>query len=105
MLLALVRAPRSDRPPGLATQSMFLVGECSYGLYLVHPMAIQIALQYVPASLIAQPVPLFAAMLGVALSAGLITGTLDVMLYRGLKTRVDRLVRGGRTDGAPMRAS
>jgi peptidoglycan/LPS O-acetylase OafA/YrhL len=95
IVIALARTKSSDSP-GLAMRTLFLLGECSYGLYLIHSMGIQIALQYVPPT--AAPGAVFVGMLGVGLTLGLIAGGGDVLLYRQLKAWVDRRVRGRTPD-------
>lgn len=103
-LVVLAIARSGDRParaPGPLFAVFALLGEFSYGLYLVHSLAIQIALQYVPESVITEPFALFTGMLGVGLAAGCVAGMLDVALYRRLKRAVDARWSGPtRTVGA-----
>jgi peptidoglycan/LPS O-acetylase OafA/YrhL len=69
------------------------VGECSYGIYLAHSLAIQIALQAMSDSKLAHPVAIFASVLGVGLGVGLLAGAADLALYRRLKRWADRRTR------------
>jgi exopolysaccharide production protein ExoZ len=64
--------------PGLAT-----LGDWSYALYLCHLPAFLVAIKLAPDA------PLAAALLGAFGAAGFF-GTLDVWLYKRLKTKVDR---------------
>jgi peptidoglycan/LPS O-acetylase OafA/YrhL len=94
IVLALVLPqPSEAKPPGLVKRALFVVGECSYGLYLSHSLGIQIAMQYVPASRWSQPISIFVGMLGVGLTLGLITGSMDILLYRTLKRWIDTHLR------------
>jgi len=91
IVLALVRAPGSDvANAGLGKRSLFVLGEFSYGLYLAHSLSIQIALQYVPAARLTDPIAVFAAMIGVGLAVGMVAGCIDTRLYRLLKGRIDQ---------------
>lgn len=90
VVVALARMPRDESVrAGLGKRMLFLLGEYSYGLYLAHSLSIQIALQYIPDSRLAEPVAVFAGMIGVGLSVGILTGILDVRLYRFLKNWID----------------
>jgi peptidoglycan/LPS O-acetylase OafA/YrhL len=90
-VLSLVRAPHTDvASAGLGRRILFVLGEYSYGLYLAHSLSIQIALQYVPAARLADPIAVFAAMIGVGLSVGILAGSIDIRLYRYLKGRIDQ---------------
>jgi exopolysaccharide production protein ExoZ len=94
LLLALVRSEsRLTRSPGLVLRALFLLGECSYGLYLAHCLAIQIALQYVSPARLMNPISVFVGMIGVGLTVGLLAGGMDVILYRRLKSWIDRRIR------------
>jgi peptidoglycan/LPS O-acetylase OafA/YrhL len=90
IVLALVRSERANAQSvaALPMRILFLLGECSYGLYLAHSLGIQIALQYVPTS--SNPGSVFVAMIGAGLAIGLAAGGIDVLLYRYLKQRIDR---------------
>ena len=90
IVVALVRSRQAGSSvAGAGSRALFMLGNYSYGLYLVHSLSIQIALQYVPASRLTEPLALFVGMMGVGLAAGIIAGGLDVMLYRILKTWLD----------------
>jgi len=94
MILALVRGHRADtRPPGLPMRALFLLGECSYGIYLAHLLGLQAALLHVPADRLSQPGSLFVGIIGAGLAVGLLAGVVDVMLYRRLKSWIDRGAR------------
>jgi peptidoglycan/LPS O-acetylase OafA/YrhL len=88
IVLSIVRSP-PRASPGPLLRALFVLGECSYGLYLAHSLAIQIALQYVPAFRNEQPLTVFAGVIGVGLAAGLVAGRIDIELYRRLKQRID----------------
>jgi exopolysaccharide production protein ExoZ len=92
-VIALVRTRTTMSSAGLGVRALFMLGEYSYGLYLVHSLSIQIALQYVPDSILAEPVSVFAGMIGVGLCAGIVAGRMDIALYRSLKTWVDTRIR------------
>lgn len=88
LIVALRRwQPSRDSSEGLGFRSLFLLGEYSYGLYLVHAISIQIALQYVSPD--ADPLTTFAGMLGVGIAVGVVAGLVDINLYRRLKLWVD----------------
>jgi exopolysaccharide production protein ExoZ len=89
LVLVVVRAREPSE--GYISRVLFRLGECSYGLYLVHAMAIQIALQHVPTSWTQAPVTLFCGMVALALGLGLLAGSMDTFVYRHLKALVDRL--------------
>ena len=90
IVVALVRTPRDESERvGLGMRILFLLGEYSYGLYLAHSLSIQIVLQYVPEPRLAEPVAVFAGMIGVGLAVGIVAGSIDVRLYRFLKSRID----------------
>jgi len=78
-----------DSRTSLGMRALFLLGEYSYGLYLAHALSIQIALQYIPDSMLSKPVAVFAGMIGVGLLVGIIAGRIDITLYRFLKKRID----------------
>ena len=90
IVVALVRSRQaSSSVAGAGARALFMLGNYSYGLYLVHALSIQIALQYVPASSLAEPLAVFVGMMGIGLAAGIAAGSLDVMLYRILKAWLD----------------
>lgn len=90
IVVALARSPGAEGAhAGLGMRILFLLGEYSYGLYLAHSLSIQIVLQYVPESRLAEPVAVFAGMIGVGLAVGILAGSIDVRLYRFLKNRID----------------
>jgi peptidoglycan/LPS O-acetylase OafA/YrhL len=86
---AQLRAPAALAP----LRWLAALGDRSYGLYLAHCLAIQIALNYVPATL--PPLLVYAAMVVFGLAVGSAVGSVDVALYRWLKRRIDR-ARSGR---------
>jgi peptidoglycan/LPS O-acetylase OafA/YrhL len=102
IVLALARTPTAASP-GLTMRTLFLLGECSYGLYLIHCIGIQIALQYVPPA--AAPGAVFVGMIGVGLTLGLVAGGIDVLLYRRLKGWVDRRLRSRAPRGSVPQSS
>jgi exopolysaccharide production protein ExoZ len=94
VILALVRGHRADaRPPGVFMRALFLLGECSYGIYLAHVLTVQVVLQYVPADGWSLPGAVFVGVTFAGLTVGLLAGGVDVMLYRSLKAWIDRRVR------------
>ena len=102
IVLAIARSP-TQTAAGPVLRTFFVLGECSYGLYLAHSLAIQIALQYVPPVLRARPLEVLAGTIGVGLAVGLLAGKTDIVLYRFLKERIDaRLGRRGKS--APQTA-
>lgn len=91
-LVVIAAARRGERAtvPATPHRVLYLLGDWSYGLYLAHCLAIQIALQYIdPARLTAQPLTIVAGLVGVGLAAGIVAGSVDVRLYRALKARID----------------
>jgi peptidoglycan/LPS O-acetylase OafA/YrhL len=89
IVIALTRWPAADAAPpaGLPMRILVLLGEYSYGIYLIHVMSIAIVLQYVPTTF--DPLHVYTAMLGVGLAAGIAAGMLDVALYQWLKAWID----------------
>ena len=92
-VIALTRTRTTMNTAGLGVRAMFMLGEYSYGLYLVHSLSIQIALQYVSDSMLAEPVSVFAGMIGVGLCSGIVAGRIDMVLYRHLKNWIDMRMR------------
>ena len=92
LLLAVVRT-RDANLDGFLTRALHKLGECSYGLYLIHSMTIQIALQYVPADRLSEPLSVFVGMAVIGLAAGLLAGSCDAWLYIRLKRALDRTLQ------------
>lgn len=92
LLLVVVRGRDADMH-GLIARALYKLGECSYGLYLIHSMTIQIALQYVPASRLTEPLSVFVGMAVIGFAAGLIAGSCDAWLYARLKQALDRMLQ------------
>lgn len=93
--IAIVQARNAPEVNRLGMRAWVLIGEYSYGLYLAHSMAIQIALQYLPSGHWMGPLGLFFGILGVGLAVGLLAGKADFELHRYLKGLIDRLLAGG----------
>jgi peptidoglycan/LPS O-acetylase OafA/YrhL len=87
---------QSSRELGLFGQVLFLIGECSYGVYLAHAICIKFALHHVPPSFLESPVGLFFAVVSLSLAIGIVFGLADVKMYQWLKYKVEgRFLRSG----------
>jgi exopolysaccharide production protein ExoZ len=91
---------QGSRELGLFGQVLFLIGECSYGIYLAHAICIKFVLHHVPPSFLESPVGLFFAVVSFSLAVGIVFGLADVRMYQWFKYKVDARFLATRTQGS-----